>query len=720
MIRIFGDNNWEEAPGRDSEKIIIIDRKDIYNPDKKKVAFNLLKKYYEGKCHRNTYIKKIIEVIDIKYDSFTLVDHNNSGDFEAHVVFKAEVLEYKQGDIIVGARVISPGRGSEQVRLEKGPIGIGVSLNNNITQLLVNQLITLKVDVSIYDEGSNEIFIMGKLVPHTLVIPHVYKLTNDIENLRGVVDEYEKIIEKLVEKTNTFNKPLYNFMKEKMYPFMEDQSNKTYIKASYRKLFKELLDKKYDSPIVITPSLLLNQIDGFVYMDVGNYISEDNAEKIIKLLYNEHIKALRVLIDMCEDYTDYKNRNLKYLWEYYGNSKLNNKWLEEKGKITLKDIMTKAGVNVKNIIENKTNKIDKFVNDVLNKVIEFPYANKYMPSAEQMVENLNNHEPIIKRDKFVLQIYNKNRLFTPPIYKGNYVRILSKLENHDLFDGIIDLYNEKARIKSKRSYAKLSTYDGWKNKDHLAKIMKIAINNGFDINDPRELREAIYLSSPEPAYFKLSWLKGILDIVYGDYKEKKWLDISAGWGDELMLACINDMEYLSFDPNTDLKDGHNKIISDFGSDKQKVIYGPFEEGELKQDHYDFCLTSPPFFDIEIYSDNENQSLTKFPKLRDWMVGFLFKSLKKAWNAIKKNGHLMVHMGDPRKVAINEPMNLYIEQYLPNSSYQGVIGLEGSSGKVRPVWVWKKSDNIKWNNNVKDRLLGKLYPDYDIDEKNLFK
>lgn len=162
------------------------------------------------------------------------------------------------------------------------------------------------------------------------------------------------------------------------------------------------------------------------------------------------------------------------------------------------------------------------------------------------------------------------------------------------------------------------------------------------------------------------------------------MDISAGWGDRLLAAIVNNNEYLGFDPNTALNVGHDQMISMFGdANRHKIIYLPFEDvtSEDIGNDYDAVLSSPPFLNVEIYHESPLQSNNKFPHVTSWLKGFLFTSLLKAWNALNPNGYLIIHMGDVKGLQITEPMNLYIEDYLPGSSYEGIIGVSGERTRI---------------------------------------
>jgi hypothetical protein len=148
---------------------------------------------------------------------------------------------------------------------------------------------------------------------------------------------------------------------------------------------------------------------------------------------------------------------------------------------------------------------------------------------------------------------------------------------------------------------------------------------------------------------------------------------------------------VGYDPNTLLQPAYEKIIETLSfNPKQTYVVNnePFETAVLADNDFDIVFTSPPFFDLEQYSDEETQSIKRYPRYDDWLQYFLFASLRNAFNALKPNGYLAVHISDNMSYQPCQPMIDFVKQEL-DSTYLGVIGLAGERKKYRPVWVWQK-------------------------------
>lgn len=413
----------------------------------------------------------------------------------------------------------------------------------------------------------------------------------------------------------------------------------------------------------------------------------------------------------------------------------------------------------------------RWLNDAITQgYIEFPFRRFILEKPEILMGHLKAYIPHpIVDDKYYLVGYNsklERKLYSPFLFRGHPTYILSTNAEYQNIDDLSDIFIEDIRLKTHRPNEH-SVMDYWVRDDLRQEYLrKVLYGNPptsrwklkpSEVLDYASLRNVLYYMTFESKQFRPTWAKSLLALIgiYGppltvggpgrSFTDPipRILDISAGWGDRLLTAMAINADYLGFDPDKELQVGHDNMIAMFGDPlRHRVIYKPFEEATAEEigTEYDVMLTSPPYFTTELYP-GENQSTDKFPDYVQWMNGFMFPSLIKSWNALKLGGYLMLHLSDPSypqgerrnpndTLYLAEPTNLFIEDYLPGSSYQGVIGVcseKGANdedvpesrqetikkGPVRPVWVWQKlepgSRNIlQWNPRV-SRSLSALYP-----------
>lgn len=327
----------------------------------------------------------------------------------------------------------------------------------------------------------------------------------------------------------------------------------------------------------------------------------------------------------------------------------------------------------------------------------FPYYKNFIEiSPKEIFDNFDKIKMIEQRKKYHLHsFYPKFKLFSKNLFRGQYLVLAAEKNiSYEDADVLSDFYMEELRIEARRNDNDLSLKEMWETEAEWRKEIISKVDKKPKETFLKRLRQEIKYNFAEVQNFSIVKGYNILKEVLGEETfGKKWLDISAGWGDRLIVAIKCGMIYHSCDPNKKLKKGHNKIIKDFVKDpnlrKNYVIdYIPFQD-KIITEKYDVVFSSPPYFDLEIYDSDEGQSVNTFPNFEQWITKFLFRSLSKAWDSLNEGGYLILHLGDNKKINMCEATNLFIQSHLANSSFHGVIGLSGQSGYPRPVWVWQK-------------------------------
>lgn len=221
--------------------------------------------------------------------------------------------------------------------------------------------------------------------------------------------------------------------------------------------------------------------------------------------------------------------------------------------------------------------------------------------------------------------------------------------------------------------------------------------------DSSVLRTCISLRKYVASQFRPSTAK----VVYDNYKAKRVLDFSSGWGDRLCgFMASNAESYFGVDPNERLFPQYEKMVNDFNHDNKKIILKNdcAESVDYGDETFDFIFTSPPYFNIERYTQEENQSWKKHKKLDKWLELFLFKAISNAWQHLESGGTMIINISDVYSLhtinKICDPMNDFIDS-LQNSQYVGCVGYEmrkrpnskASKQKgdkfAEPMWIWKK-------------------------------
>lgn len=311
--------------------------------------------------------------------------------------------------------------------------------------------------------------------------------------------------------------------------------------------------------------------------------------------------------------------------------------------------------------------------------------------------------------KPVTEVFKIAEKFKPRVFEqvpfelqrsGNFEKCYKKFiiiredwEKNFEINSITDLFTEEVRVKCIfKNYDSPLNY--WKN--NKSEIINYSKNKYGD-SDVHSLREVIYEKSKLCNNFKVTLSLSILMI----FKPRKWLDISAGWGDRLLSAILynhisNDFDlYCATDPNKELHPLYQNMIKSLVPIEQQnkfvLIESGFENYKFQNDDFDIVFSSPPFFDLETYSNHEGDSLNNNNTQELWAINFFKPMLINSYNHLKKDGHLILYIDRSK----------YIEKYLQKFSeitkYKGIIYFYEKKDKrrlTRKIYVWRKIKDDK--------------------------
>lgn len=140
--------------------------------------------------------------------------------------------------------------------------------------------------------------------------------------------------------------------------------------------------------------------------------------------------------------------------------------------------------------------------------------------------------------------------------------------------------------------------------------------------------------------------------------DSKILDPCAGWGGRMLGASVVCNSYTCFEPSTLTYNGLKELLKfiqrlnpTFNADINNL---PFEESNLPKDHFDCALTSPPYYDTEVYSDETTNSCNRYPNFAAWADGFYLPLIQKTMDALKPNASFILNIGD-RKYPLSKTM-----------------------------------------------------------------
>jgi len=281
----------------------------------------------------------------------------------------------------------------------------------------------------------------------------------------------------------------------------------------------------------------------------------------------------------------------------------------------------------------------------------------------------------------------------------------------------------------------------WETESFMISLMGAAYSLKLDKIDRSILRTMIGLRKYICSQFKPNVAKAMYDL----FKAKNIMDFSMGWGDRLagFYASMNTELYVGVDPR---KENHpiyreqsryyDSSLTMFETPKKVDFYREAAEDfyyDGYDDTFDIIFTSPPYFNIERYGNDDNQSWVRYGKdIDSWNTQFLHKALDNMLPTLKSGGKLCVNISDVNASSgakrkgttakgwqkICDPMNEFIDEY-GDMEYKGCIGMEmarrpnsGGAGTAKdtkqfkestldlvektkgirfcePIWIWEK-------------------------------
>jgi len=354
------------------------------------------------------------------------------------------------------------------------------------------------------------------------------------------------------------------------------------------------------------------------------------------------------------------------------------------------------------LTDGNRSEIIKIVSDkIRNGAISYPYSKFYMPNPKDLIHNKTEAKFVVYQKwdpKFKVQFFEEEKIDGKKYPKV----ILFKDSDYDKIDIITNWFTEDARVQgifttSDRKYRK-NLLEGWK--DSAEKIVALsynyAINHRMNLNT-RALNEGIYLSRiPSCTTFKIS----VAIVINNIFKSGITFDPFAGWGDRALGAMMSDTcyRYVGNDPNSRLWSGYEKIkrFVEENFEGKEVIFArtPIEDFlyesyfEKEEDRPDLIFSGPPYFDYEIYSDEETQSHIKHNTPEKWQQ-WLNENTKKAFEYLKDDCYLVYYLGNCGDIKIPKNLIEYMKQNVKNSEYKGVIPITKDDGRPLFCYVWKK-------------------------------
>ena len=189
---------------------------------------------------------------------------------------------------------------------------------------------------------------------------------------------------------------------------------------------------------------------------------------------------------------------------------------------------------------------------------------------------------------------------------------------------------------------------------------------------PTAIRRALELVTGENVTnFKAQNAKAIVEhlcpVLWGNI-----YDYSAVYGGRLLGITSSNMRYnyIGIDPNTETikyLDYLNNCIEEAVGIKGEIIQSVSEE--YQPNDIDLAFSSPPYFNLEKYSDEKTQCMVRYRTLNEWFSGYAEPTIKNIYKGLNKDGIFATNIADYKTYGQKEPVEV-VQTWISNAERIG--------------------------------------------------
>lgn len=229
------------------------------------------------------------------------------------------------------------------------------------------------------------------------------------------------------------------------------------------------------------------------------------------------------------------------------------------------------------------------------------------------------------------------------------------------------------------SYNQFLSSEEQQNKKWVLNMKKYYENEKYKNMSLDEIQRRIFaLYYGSVNIFKPSVAKYICD----RYSPFSVMDPFAGWASR-MIGCIASksvMKYIGIDNNTNLRKGYDEMREELGiSNLTEIIFEDCMNIDYSKHIYDMILTSPPYYNLEIYSKTEKRSKEEWNK-------FYKEIFEKIWNGLQKEGYMCINVN--QEIYEKNLLPIYGEP-LEKIEYPKISYRRNQKHNPEYIYIWHK-------------------------------
>jgi hypothetical protein len=251
------------------------------------------------------------------------------------------------------------------------------------------------------------------------------------------------------------------------------------------------------------------------------------------------------------------------------------------------------------------------------------------------------------------------------------VRSFSKLSYNNVNNSKIGLGNNRGQTINRFIFPNMMTAepkgrgsnslrDRFWNDAKLKRAIRICFEfrTGDRLLRPTQLRTALELVTGENVTnFKAQNAKAIVEhlcpVLWGNV-----YDYSCGYGGRLLGIGSSNFKYnyIGVEPNTETVNYLNylnDVIDEATGVRGTIIQSVSEQ--YQPEDIDCAFSSPPYFNLEKYSNEETQCMVQFTTLDEWFDGYVAPTMKNIHQGLNSDGFFATNIADYKTYSQKEPV-----------------------------------------------------------------
>ena len=254
-----------------------------------------------------------------------------------------------------------------------------------------------------------------------------------------------------------------------------------------------------------------------------------------------------------------------------------------------------------------------------------------------------------------------------------------------------------------------SLYEKFHNDEYLRRAIKFCFSYKDGCPVPTNVMGGLRLVGSAPTNFRPMNAKA----VYERFCPKGGViyDFCMGFGGRMLgaLSSKNNYRYVGTDPCTETFYHLNQLGEWIESvtgreDSYELHCCGSEDFRGPANSVDFAFSSPPYFNLEVYSDEETQCYNKFPELEQWLEGYVRQTIKNIYHMLKPgalyavniadfkvgSGREVAYVDEWKRISEEESMALFDTVYLGVTARAGSAEQAAGELKKENIMLFKKS------------------------------